>query len=320
MRVLLWHVHGGYTDSLVQGGHEYLFLVADDPSCHGMGSPGIPWPASARDLTRDELARHPPDVVLVQRLEEIALCERLLGWVLGRDVPAIFLEHNTPRTDIPQTRHPLADRPGWLIVHVTHFNAVFWDCAATPTRVIEHGIIDPGLRYRGDLPHQAFVVNEPVRRWRVTGTDLLPGFARRPVDAFGIDGHLLPAALGPKSGEVRFTGNLPPEQLYDALAERRVYLHLNRWTSLGLSLLQAMHLGLPVVVLGTTEAYRAVPPEAGAVSTDPGELVRAAHRLLDDPDHAAACGRVARQAALQRYGLRRFLADWDDALTTAQRS
>ena len=30
---------------------------------------------------------------------------------------------------------------------------------------------------QGELNHLAVVVNEPVRRWRVTGTDLLPEFA-----------------------------------------------------------------------------------------------------------------------------------------------
>ena len=40
-----------------------------------------------------------------------------------------------------------------------------------------------------------------------------------------------------------------------------------RWTSLGLSLLEAMSLGMPVVVLGSTEAAEAVPGDAGIVST-----------------------------------------------------
>ena len=44
-------------------------------------------------------------------------------------------------------RHPVADRDDLLLVHVTHFNALFWDAGATPTRVIEHGIVDPGARY-----------------------------------------------------------------------------------------------------------------------------------------------------------------------------
>ena len=56
-------------------------------------------------------------------------------------------------------------------------------------------------------------------------------------------------------------------ELHDEMARRRVYLHPIRWTSLGLSLLEAMHLGMPVVALGTTEAAEAVPPEAGVIST-----------------------------------------------------
>jgi glycosyltransferase involved in cell wall biosynthesis len=87
-----------------------------------------------------------------------------------------------------------------------------------------------------------------------------------------------------------------------------------RWTSLGLSLLEAMHLGMPVVVLATTEATRAVPPGAGAVSTDVDELLRAARRLLANPEEARRRGAAAREAALARYSLGRFLDDWDTVL------
>ena len=86
-------------------------------------------------------------------------------------------------------RHPVADRDDLTLVHVTHFNALFWDAGATPTRVIEHGIVDPGPRYTGELPHAAVVINEARRRGRVTGTDLLERFAARPrpLDLFGMD-------------------------------------------------------------------------------------------------------------------------------------
>jgi glycosyltransferase involved in cell wall biosynthesis len=210
----------------------------------------------------------------------------------------------------------LADRDDLLIVHVTHFNALFWDCGSTRTAVVEHGIPDPGLRYTGELPHLAFVVNEPVRRWRNTGTDLLAHFAEHPVDAFGIDADLLPAAL-PQCRQLSFAGNITPAELYEALPQRRVYLHLNRWTSLGLSLIQAMLLGLPVVVLDTTEASRAVPPEAGALSNDLDVLRREAACLLRDPDEARRRGELARAAALERYGMERFVRDWDRVLEQA---
>jgi glycosyltransferase involved in cell wall biosynthesis len=145
-------------------------------------------------------------------------------------------------------------------------------------------------------------VNTSARRWRVTGADLLPRFAPGPVDAFGIDADRLPGALGEAGRHVRFAGNVAPEELYAALARRRVYLHLNRWTSLGLSLLQAMHLGMPVVVLGTTEAWRAVPPGAGVISSNVADLVRTARRLLANPAEAAERGLAARAAVVERYG------------------
>ena len=65
----------------------------------------------------------------------------------GRDLPAVYLEHNAPQGRIAEMRHPVADRDDLPLVHVTHFNALFWDAGATPTRVIEHGIVDPGHRY-----------------------------------------------------------------------------------------------------------------------------------------------------------------------------
>jgi Glycosyl transferases group 1 len=313
----MWDVHGGYTDSLVAGAHEYVFLPPDRSGRGGLARYGGSPPSNAYEVSAEELRDSPPDVVLLQRLEEIELCAEQLGRRPGSDLPAIFLEHNTPKTDVPATRHPLADEPRIPVVHVTHFNELFWDCGRTHTRVIEHGVADPGLRYTGRLPRLAFVVNEPVRRWRVTGTDLLPHFADFDVDAFGIDANKLPAVLDPSHQRVCFAGNLRPNALYDALAERRVYLHLNRWTSLGLSLIQAMLLGLPVVVLDTTESSRAVPSAAGARSGDINELVAAARALLADPHEAQRRGLIARRAALDHYGLPRFLHDWDLAFKEA---
>jgi glycosyltransferase involved in cell wall biosynthesis len=310
MRILLWKVHGSYTEAFVRGGHDYLFLDTAVPA-DGLGLSGREQIVSAAELAGD-----PPDVVVVQRLEELQWC-RDLRLEPARGVPAIFLEHNTPRR-VPDARHPLADADGWLVVHVTHFNDLMWDCGTTPTMVIEHGIVDPGPLYTGELRRAAYVVNEPVRRTRVAGADLLRAYPPSVgVDCFGIDADLLAGSLGASAEEVRFCGNLGPAELHAEMARRCLYLHLNRWTSLGLSLLEAMHLAMPVVVLGTTEAYRAVPPEAGCISTDPQDLVAAARVLLDEPELARECGRQARAYALEHYGLDTFLRRWDEVLSAA---
>jgi hypothetical protein len=309
MNILLWHVHGSWTTAFVQGEHTYLLPVVPDRGPEGRGRAQTwDWPANAIEVTPEEVADADVDVVLLQRPQELdGLAERWLGGrVPGRDMPAVYVEHNAPQGPINEMRHPAADRDGFTICHVTHFNALFWDCGATPARVIEHGIVDPGYRYTGEAARAAVVINEARRRARVTGTDLLERFAAAgvPVDLFGMD-----------AGSIGGIEDVPQHRLHDEMARRRVYLHPIRWTSLGLSLIEAMHLGMPVVALATTEAPEAIPAEAGVISTRIETLADAARGFLADPDRARAAGRAARAAALERYGLERFLAEWDDLLT-----
>ncbi|HEX7255819.1 MAG TPA: glycosyltransferase [Gaiellaceae bacterium] len=304
MRILLWQVHGAYTNSLVHGAHEYLLPVLPDRGEDGLGrSQTFEWPPSAVEVTPEEAAEADIDVVVLQRPHELEglAAEWLGGRAPGRDIPAVYLEHSLPQGRISDMRHAAADREDLVLVHVTHFNSLFWDSGRTPTRVIEHGIVDPGYRYSGELPHGAVVVNEPVRRGRVTGTDLLPSLnGSIPLDLFGMG-----------TEELGGIGDVAPPRLWDELGRRRAYVHPIRWTSLGLSLLEAMQIGMPVVALATTEVVEAVPPEAGAVSTSVERLADVLRRFVDDPDEARERGLAARAASLDRYGIDRFLADWD---------
>jgi glycosyltransferase involved in cell wall biosynthesis len=50
------------------------------------------------------------------------------------------------------------------------------------------------------------------------------------------------------------------------------------------------------------------------VSTRVDELLAAARGFLEDPEAAREAGRAARAVARERYGLERFLADWDETL------
>ncbi len=320
MNILLWHVHGSWTTAFVQGPHTYLVPVTPGRDPDGLGrARTFSWPSSVREVTPGELRDAEVDLVLLQRPHEYELAERWLGGRRpGRDVPAVHLEHNAPDDGVPDTRHPFADRADLTLVHVTHFNRLFWDCGSTRTEVIEHGIVDPGHQYAGRLARAAVVVNEPVRRGRHTGTDLLPALSEAaPLDVFGMRTEGLAAHLGLPEDRCR-TADLPQAELHKAMAERRLYLHPVRWTSLGLSLLEAMHLGMPVVALATTEVVEAVPRGAGPVTTRPEGLPRAPPQYLPEPEAAAEHGARARQAALGRYGLKRFLDDWERVMTEAR--
>ncbi|MDQ1664407.1 MAG: hypothetical protein QOH75_438 [Actinomycetota bacterium] len=316
MRVLLWHVHGSWTTAFVHGTHDYLLPVSPSRDTDGLGRARTwNWPPNVREVPLDRLAECEPDVVVLQRSRDLELTRTHLRREPGREVPAVWVEHNTPRGDVGAARHPLADRADIPIAHVTFFNQVFWDTGRAPSVVVEHGIVDPGLRYTGELARAAVAVNEPVRRGRITGTDLLVHFsASAPLDVFGMGVAGLAATLGLSGERLAEYDDPPQSRMHHLMALRRAYLHPMRWTSLGLSLLEAMQLGMPVVVLATTEAIEAVPAGAGVVSTRLEVLAAALRELMHEPERAREMGLLARRAALDRYALPRFLDDWDRLL------
>ena len=302
MNVFLWHVHGSWTTAFVQGQHRYLVPVLPERGPDGRGrADTYEWPESVVEVSPEEAARAAVDVVVLQRPDELSrlAASWLGGRRPGRDLPAVYLEHNAPQGRISEMRHPAADRPELTVVHVTHFNRLFWDTGGTPVRVIEHGVVDPGHLYEGRLARGAAAINEPVRRGRVVGADLLPELRLSlPIDVFGM----------------ATDRDLPQRRLHREMARRRAYVHPYRWTSLGLALIEAMHIGMPVVALATTEVPEAVPPAAGFVSNRLDRLCDGLRRLGGDRQLACEMGAAAREHALCRYGLKRFLGEWDQLL------
>ncbi|MFD8391330.1 glycosyltransferase [Streptomyces sp. NPDC059680] len=312
MNILVWHVHGSWLTAFVQGPHTYLVPVTDDRGPDGLGRAVTwDWPETVQERSPKELWDCDIDLMVLQRPHELDLALRWTGRRPGVDVAAVYVEHNSPDESPEHQLHPLATQSAIPVVHVTHFNRLMWDNGQAPTEVVEHGIIDPGHRWTGTERRAAVVVNEPLRRGRTTGTDLLPRFARSaPLDVFGMrtEGLAEHLDLPPERCRAR---DLPQHELHREMARCRLYLHPVRWTSLGLSLLEAMFLGMPVVALGTTEVREAIPEGAGVVSNRLDVLEDAVRAFLAEPELARRTGDAARAAAQARYGERRFLDDWE---------
>lgn len=148
----------------------------------------------------------------------------------------------------------------------------------------------------------------------MVGTDLLGVLGEvAPIDVWGIGSEELNDARH-RSGGVTGLGDVPSDVRLPAVAHRRVYLHTARWTSLGMSLVEAMYLGMPIVAVASTMAPLAVPPEAGVVSADITEIAGALQHFLAEPAAAQIAGKAARAHAQNRFGLDRFLSDWEDLI------
>lgn len=309
--VLAWHVHGSWMESFVSGRHHYLLPVTPDRGPDGRGRCGRNWPATV-EVPVDRLADVDVDLVVLQRPEEVELAERWLGRRPGVDVAAVYVEHNTPRWHASDSFHPLAHQRTIPIVHVTDFNRMMWDNGRAPSTVIEHGMADPGARYVGDIPHAAAMINEPLRRGRVVGADLLGPLGEAiPIDVWGIGTEDLNDR---RRRRVTGMGDVATASLLTAVARRRVYLHTARWTSLGMSLVEAMFLAMPVVAVASTAAPLVVTGEAGVVSAHTGVLADALRHFLSDRAAAEIAGKAARAYAQSRFGIDRFHADWDELI------
>ncbi len=235
------------------------------------------------------------------------------NWLVDRDellspeqlaLPAIHLEHDPPRLSPTDTRHPVDD-PDVLLVHVTHFNDLMWDSGSTPTQVIEHGVVVPdAVRYTGELERGVVVVNGLRRRGRRLGADLFERARQHvPLDLVGMFAE-----------ELGGLGEVPPPELPAFVARYRFFFHPIRYTSLGLAACEAMMLGMPIVALATTEMSTVVENGvSGWIDTNAHALVERMQELLHDADEARRLGEGARQTAVERFSLERFIRDWDRA-------
>jgi Glycosyl transferases group 1 len=306
LRILTWHVHGNYLWYLSHVPHEIVLPVRPGrPHGYGGRAGAFPWPDSVREVAADRIRDEAVDVVVYQAHQHWMVDRHELLSAEQRAVPQIVVEHDPPRQSPTDTRHPVDD-PGVLIVHVTAYNQLMWDCGATPTAVIEHGVVVPeGARCTGHVARGVSVINDLAARGRRLGADV---FARAreqvPLDLVGIG-----------SQHVGGLGEVPPPDLAHFLAAYRFYFHPIRYTSLGLALCEAMTVGLPVVGLATTELPTIIKDGVnGFVDTDPDRLIEVMHTLLADPELARAIGEAGRATARERFSIDRFVRDWDALL------
>jgi glycosyltransferase involved in cell wall biosynthesis len=109
-------------------------------------------------------------------------------------------------------------------------------------------------------------------------------------------------------------GDIPYRELHRRLAAYRFLFSPMRYTSLPLAVIEGMTVGLPIVALATTELPTVIENGIqGYVSCNVDELLECMRALLKDPELARRLGNRAREIARERFGLGRFIRDWNAA-------
>jgi hypothetical protein len=306
LRVLTWHVHGNYLYYLTQAHHDfYLVTKPGNPPGYAGAGGVLPWGANVHEVPAEQVASQEFDVILFQHKTQWDDDRVNLLSDVQRRLPRVYIEHDPPQENPFEQRH-WVDDSNTLLVHVTHFNQLMWDSGATPTRVIEHGVIVPGgVRYTGEKERGIVVINHLRQRGRRLGNDVYADVKSEvPLDLVGMDAQ--------SSGGLGEIGNL---ELAAFCAQYRFFFNPIRWTSLGLAIVEAMTIGMPIIGLATTELATVIRNgESGFIDTNVPALIDAMQRLIRDPKEARFLGDGARKVAMERFHIDRFVTDWNETL------
>lgn len=177
-----------------------------------------------------------------------------------------------------------------------------WDNGSTPAVVIDHGIVPNGVSYQGDIPKGIVVINNLNERGRRLGLDIFLEVREKvPLDLIGMD-----------TKKIGGLGEILHPQLPEFISQYRFFFNPIRYTSLGLAVLEAMTMGVPVVGLATTELVTVIENEvSGFIHTDIDYLIRKMNDLIANPTLAAEIGQNGRQVAGRRFNIERFVSDWE---------
>lgn len=306
LHILTWHIHGTYLNNLCQTRHHWYLPVKEGrPAGYGGKGATFAWPEWVHEVPAEEVHKLDLDLVLYQSVANYLEDQYEILSPAQQRLPRIYLEHNVARPHAVATEHPVDD-PEVLLVHCTHYNRLMWDARRTPTTVIEHGVrVPPDVQYTGAWERGVVVVNGMQNRARITGMDLVLEVRERiPLDLIGM-----------RTEELGGLGDIPYVQLHAREAHYRFFWHPIRYTSLGLAMLEAMMVGLPVLCFAVTEHPRVIQDGVnGFISNDLEELVEKMALLLRDRALAQELGRAGQKVARERYNIERFTADWDRVL------
>jgi len=306
-RIFTWHIHGSYLYYLSQGNYEVYIPVNREKSAgyYGRGET-FPFGNNLHEVPVEQVSSLEFDCILFQSAKNYAIDQYEVLSQEQRKLPKLFLEHDPPRKHPTDTKH-VVDDPNILLVHVTRFNQLMWDNNRTPNCVIDHGVVLPDVEYSGEIDRGIVVINNLQTRGRRLGLDIFLEMKKHiPLDLIGMG-----------SEELGGLGEIPYAALPEFIRRYRFFFNPIRYTSLGLSVCEAMMIGLPVIGLATTEMVTVIENDvSGFLHTDVDLLIEKCRTLLEDRTLAIRLGKEARKEALRRFNIERFTEDWETLFQT----
>ncbi len=308
LKIFTWHIHGSYLYYLSQGNFD-IYIPVNDKKSEGYYGKGetFPFGPNVIEVPAEQVRSLAFDCILFQSEKNYRIDQFEVLSTLQRQLPRVYVEHNTPEGHPTNTRHIVRDS-NVVMIHVTHFNKLMWYNTTPHVRVIEHGITASDAEYKGHIEKGIVVINNIEERGRIAGWDIFDEVRKHvPIDLIG---------MGTK--ESGGLGEVLHPDLPIFLSHYRFFFNPIRYTSFGLAVCEAMMIGMPIVALATTE-YASILKngESGYISTNIELLIERMQLLLSDRLLAKSIGIEAQTIAKNRFNINRFTNEWQDAFEYA---
>ncbi len=302
LKIFTWHIHGTYLYYLSQGNYQ-IYIPVTKQKQEGYYGRGLTFPFGNNviEIPAEEVKDTQFDCILFQTNKNWLTDQYEILSEEQRRLPRIYLEHDPPSQHPTDTKH-IMDDPDVIMVHVSHFNKLMWNNINKVVKVIEHGVIRPQAVYGGELEKGIVVVNHLHQRGRKLGADIYTEVSKRiPLDLIGMG-----------TSEYGGLGEILHPRLPAFISKYRFFFNPIRYTSLGLSVIEAMMVGLPVVALATTEYVTMIKNyETGFIDTNIDSLIQKMELLLLNRSRAAEIGANGKKYAEDRFNIGRFTEEWE---------
>jgi hypothetical protein len=295
--------HERYESNLARTGHQ--FFVVQGSGLKAWNPTYAPLPANYTLLDGTLQERQLPidltyDLVLCQ--SRVAQWDIALNLTQSLNRPLICLEHVLPNPQwSPAALAEVRQRQGTHNVFIADYSRQAW--GLEQGTVIEHGI-DTDLFHPGEIVSKARHCLAVVNYWQQRDREC--GYTFWTEATAGIP----TAVLGSNPGLSEPAASL--EELAFAYRSSLIFVNTSQISPVPTTLLEAMASGSCVVTTRNPMIASVINHgQNGFLCETPAEMRTQIQALLDHPEIAEAVGRRARDTILSRFGLDRFVTDWN---------
>ena len=305
LNIMIQPTHEGYTDMLAQTGHNFYMLSGN--GIKQWDHHTRPLPSNCFLFEKPEFLPNDVNIDLLLSQERFGNLQRFIEFRNRTGIPVVHIDHALPhptwtKRQIKESQALRADRH----VFITNASKQAW--AGQPEDVvIRYGInLNVFKGWTGSGKHGLSIVNHFAQRDVFCGWELWKRMGQRvPLKLVGENKDISESIK-----DVRL--------LAKVIGEARFFLNTSTYSTLPLTIPEAMGVGCPIVSTANQEIPNIITHGVdGFISNNENELIGYCNLLLNDYNLAKKMSDAARQSCDRIFNMQAFIDNWNEVFYSA---